>query len=100
MARRLWLARLCLAWESLWPALWPAVAIAGIFLVAALFNLWSRVPGSLHAAALLLFAIGFILALIQGLRGWLVFIGMGLLVVVWIRSGWENKGRGKYKDIP
>ncbi|MFP6731307.1 MAG: TIGR02302 family protein [Alphaproteobacteria bacterium] len=70
MARRLWLARLCLAWESLWPALWPAVAIAGIFLVAALFNLWSRVPGSLHAAALLLFAIGFILALIQGLRGW------------------------------
>jgi uncharacterized protein (TIGR02302 family) len=70
MARRLWLARLCLAWEGLWPALWPAVAIAGMFLVAALFDLWSRVPGSLHVAALLMFAAGFVLALVQGLRGW------------------------------
>ena len=68
-ARRLWLCRLCLAWERLWPAIWPAAAIAGLFLAAALFDLWSRVASSLHAGALLIFAAGFVAALIRGLRG-------------------------------
>ncbi len=69
MARRIWLARLCLAWERLWPAIWPAAAIAGLFLVAALFDLWSRVAGGVHAIALLIFAAGFVLVLVRGLRG-------------------------------
>lgn len=69
VARRLWLARLCLAWERLWPAIWPAAAIAGLFLVAALFDISSRAPGSLHAAAIVVFALAFITALIRGLRG-------------------------------
>ena len=69
MARRIRLARLCLAWERLWPAIWPAAAIAGLFLTVALFDLWSRMPGSLHAVALLIFATGFALVLIRNLRG-------------------------------
>jgi uncharacterized protein (TIGR02302 family) len=69
VARHVWLSRICLSWERLWPAIWPAVAIAGLFLAAALFDLWSRVSGGLHAIALAAFAAGFVLALVQGLKG-------------------------------
>jgi len=61
--RRLWAARLALAWERLWPALWPAVGIAGLFLVLALFDLVALVPGWLHAIVLAGFAAAFVVAL-------------------------------------
>ncbi len=54
--RRLWLARLALAWESLWPVLWPVVGVAGLFLAIALFDVLPHLPGPLHALVLAGFA--------------------------------------------
>ena len=36
---RLLVVRLGLFWEQAWPALWPAVALAGVFLAVALFDI-------------------------------------------------------------
>ncbi|MFP6735044.1 MAG: DUF4175 family protein [Rhodospirillales bacterium] len=57
------LARAGLALEYLWPALWPAVGLAGLFMAAALLNLFALVPVWLHAGLVLLFLIGFFGAL-------------------------------------
>lgn len=59
----LMLARAGLAMEYLWPALWPAVGLAGLFIAAALLDLFSFVPAWLHAALVILFLIGFFGAL-------------------------------------
>jgi uncharacterized protein (TIGR02302 family) len=53
------LAWLSLLWERSWPHLWPVVAIIGLFITFALFNLLPLLPGWLHAIVL----IGFALAL-------------------------------------
>lgn len=65
LRRRLWLARLALAWEALWPLLWPVVGVLGLFLAIALFDLLPHLPGWLHGAALVLFAGGLGLALLN-----------------------------------
>jgi len=59
LSRRLRLSRAALAWEHLWPALWPMLCVAGIFIVTALFDLLSLVPGIVHAAILGGFALAF-----------------------------------------
>jgi uncharacterized protein (TIGR02302 family) len=53
------LARASLLWEYLWPALWPAVATAGIFIGAALLDLFSLLPVWLHIAVVIGFLIVF-----------------------------------------
>lgn len=63
LRRRLWLARLALAWESLWPVLWPAAGIAGMFLSLALFDALPHLPAWLHAVVLAVFAGAFAAAL-------------------------------------
>src|SRR5260221_13157555 len=68
LTRRLRLAGAALVWERLWPSLWPAIAILGVFLVLALFDLPARLPGMLHAALLLLAAALLAVALLAGLR--------------------------------
>ena len=68
MRRRLWLARLTLAWERLWRSVWPAAGVAGLFVATALLEIWTKLPGWMHAAALVLFGAGFALALAHGLR--------------------------------
>ena len=68
LIRRLRLSRAALAWERLWPALWPLVCVAGIFVVTALFDLLSLLPGIGHAAVLCCFALAFAGAAIWGLR--------------------------------
>ncbi len=45
-------SRAALAWERVWPALWPASAIAGVFVAAALFDLFSPLPWAIHALIL------------------------------------------------
>jgi uncharacterized protein (TIGR02302 family) len=45
-------SRAALLWERAWPALWPASAIAGVFLVLALFDLFAPLPWILHALIL------------------------------------------------
>jgi hypothetical protein len=60
---RLRLARAALLWERVWPACWPALAVLGTFLVLALFDLLPLLPGVLHAALLLGFGAGFVIAL-------------------------------------
>ena len=50
-------ARLSLLWERVWPALWPTTGIVGLFAAAALFDLFARLPSSLHLI-LLLVALG------------------------------------------
>ena len=49
--------------ERLWRALWPVWVIAGAFLAMALFDLFSRMPGWLHAGALVAFAVALAAAL-------------------------------------
>ena len=68
LIRRLRLSRAALAWERLWPTLWPLVCVAGIFVVTALFDLLSLLPGIGHAAVLGGFALAFAGATIWGLR--------------------------------
>jgi uncharacterized protein (TIGR02302 family) len=68
LTRRLRLSRAALAWEILWPALWPMLCVAGIFLVAALFDLFGLVPGVVHTAALAGFAAAFAGAAVLGFR--------------------------------
>ncbi|MGH6933652.1 MAG: TIGR02302 family protein [Dongiaceae bacterium] len=62
-AAPIWLARLAVLWETLWPALWPALSVVGVFLIVALFDLLVLLPGWLHLAAL----VGFAVALAYGL---------------------------------
>jgi len=57
------LARAGLALEYLWPALWPAVGLAGLFIAAALLDLFSFVPVWLHGLLVISFLIGFFGAL-------------------------------------
>lgn len=68
LGRKLFLARLSLAWESLWPALWPAVGIGGVFLALALFDFFPHMPGWLHVLLLAAFAIFFFRALTKAIR--------------------------------
>ncbi len=62
-AVRLRLAGLAIVWENLWPALWPAFALAGLFVVLALCDLFRLLPGWLHAILLAGFAGGIVVAL-------------------------------------
>ena len=52
LARRVALARGVLFWERCWPEFAFALGVIGLFLVGALFDLPSLVPGWLHAAVL------------------------------------------------
>jgi len=60
---RLRLARAALLWERVWPACWPMLAVLATFLVVGLFDLLPLLPGVLHAALLLGFGAGFVIAL-------------------------------------
>ena len=55
--RRLFQARLALAWEDLWRALWPLTALFGVFLVVALLDVLPLLDAPLHAGMLALFAL-------------------------------------------
>ena len=53
------LTRLSLIWEHLWPALWPATAIAGLFIAAALLNVFALLPLWIHGLILVATLVGF-----------------------------------------
>jgi len=64
-------ARGILAWERIWPALWPATGIAGVFVAAALFDVFAVLPWPLHALILagLITAMGLMLNVtLEGVR--------------------------------
>jgi uncharacterized protein (TIGR02302 family) len=63
---RLFIARLALGWERLWPALWPTLLVAGLFVLAVLFDLLPMLPGWLHLLALLGFAAALVFAVLRG----------------------------------
>ena len=50
-------ARMTLLWEGLWPALWPIFGVIALFLCLAFSGLLPALPGWLHAAILLGFAL-------------------------------------------
>jgi uncharacterized protein (TIGR02302 family) len=52
LERRIALARATLLWERIWGGTWPASGIAALFVAAALFGLFTIVPGWLHALIL------------------------------------------------
>src|SRR5579863_6186878 len=62
------LAGAALTWERLWPALWPAAGIAGAFLALALFDVPTRLSGTLHAALLAVTLALFVAALVPAWR--------------------------------
>jgi uncharacterized protein (TIGR02302 family) len=68
LGRKLWLARLALAWERAWPALWPALGIGGTFVALGLFDVLPVLPAWLHGVVLVAFAAGVVYALWRGLR--------------------------------
>jgi uncharacterized protein (TIGR02302 family) len=72
LARRLWLARLAVAWERAWPALWPALTVAGLFVIVALLDLLPRLHAALHGAALALFVAAFAFALWRARQAFLL----------------------------
>jgi uncharacterized protein (TIGR02302 family) len=67
--RRLMLVRLGLLWEQAWPALWPAVALAGLFLALALFDVLPWLQGYAHMGVLAGFAAAILYFLWRGLVG-------------------------------
>ena len=69
LATRLRLAGAALLWERLWPVCWPALAVLALFLILVLFDLLPLLPGLVHAAILLAFGAGFLLALGIAFRG-------------------------------
>ena len=69
LAGRRLLARAALSFELLWPAVWPALAVAGVFLVAALLNLPPLLPGWLHVSLLVVVGLAVAGLLFRGLRG-------------------------------
>jgi uncharacterized protein (TIGR02302 family) len=64
--RRVALARATLLWERVWSGAWPASGIAAAFCAAALFGLFTIVPGWLHAILLAFALFAFALALYAG----------------------------------
>ncbi|MGE0653081.1 MAG: DUF4175 family protein, partial [Alphaproteobacteria bacterium] len=68
LGRKLWLARLALAWERAWPALWPALGVGGMFIALGLFDVLPVLPAWLHATVLAAFAVGVGYALWRGVR--------------------------------
>jgi len=68
LAGHLRLAGAAILWERLWPALWPAIAVAGSFLVVALFDLPALLPGWLHVASLVVIGALFLAALLRAAR--------------------------------
>lgn len=68
LKRRLRLARLALAWESLWPLLWPVAGVSGLFLALALFDVLPLLPGWLHFAVIVGFALAALLFLGRAVR--------------------------------
>ncbi|HYC12957.1 MAG TPA: DUF4175 family protein, partial [Stellaceae bacterium] len=68
LARRVALARGALFWERCWPEFAFALGVIGLFLVGALFDLPSLVPGWLHAAVLAVLALLLAAALWRAVR--------------------------------
>ncbi|MFM2128502.1 MAG: hypothetical protein RL477_48, partial [Pseudomonadota bacterium] len=68
LGRKLWLARLALAWERIWPAAWPALGVGGVFVSLALFDILPVLPAWLHGAVLAAFVAGAAFALWRGFR--------------------------------
>src|SRR5581483_10557319 len=50
--RLIGLARAALLWERAWPAAWPALGLIGVFVAAALFDLFGLLPWPAHALVL------------------------------------------------
>jgi uncharacterized protein (TIGR02302 family) len=68
LKRRLNLAAIALVWERLWPALWPAVAVLGIFLALAWFDVPARIGASLHWLLLAITLLLLTAATLDGMR--------------------------------
>jgi len=69
LAGRRILARAAILFEVVWPALWPPLAVAGIFLCAALLDLPPMLPPWLHIALLGIVLAAVLGLLVHGLRG-------------------------------
>ena len=67
--RRYRLAYGALVWEAAWPALWPALAVVGLFLAVALFDVLPELNAWLHGAVLVGFAAALVAALMRGFGG-------------------------------
>ena len=63
LRRKRRLVRIILYWERIWRALWPGAALVGVFVIAALFDLFALMPFWLHAVVLALMAGGLVLSL-------------------------------------
>lgn len=68
LKRRLDLAAIALVWERLWPALWPAVAVTGVFLALAWFDVPARIGASLHWLLLAVVLVLLTAAALDGMR--------------------------------
>lgn len=60
-SRKLWLARVVLAFERVYPALFPALILLLVFVLASLFELLVALPVWLHVLLLLAFGVGLVL---------------------------------------
>jgi len=100
LSLRLIAAQVVLSWERLMPALWPGLAVAGVFLVLALFGAFTFFSPFWHALFLVLFA---------GAGGFALWRGFGGLVFpdraqarrrIEIASGLDNRPLEALDDHP
>jgi uncharacterized protein (TIGR02302 family) len=57
-------ARRALLFEKLWPRVWLPLAIAGVFVLLSVFEVWPLLPPHIHSGLLLAFGIVFALSLL------------------------------------
>src|SRR5215472_14383921 len=79
------LARAFVGWERIWPALWPASGLVGLFVAAALFDLFAPLPWTLHALILA--------ACVSG-TGLLAFLNLRNMAP----PGWDDGARRLERD--
>jgi len=65
---RVGLARAAILWERCWPEFALAIAVGGIFLAAALFEVPAALPGWAHALGLAIVVALFAVAIVRGVR--------------------------------
>jgi uncharacterized protein (TIGR02302 family) len=67
-----WRARVtqaALGWEQVWPRLWPALGFFGVFAILSLWDIWLKVPGTVHLASLVFVVSASLVSLIQNFKG-------------------------------
>jgi uncharacterized protein (TIGR02302 family) len=64
LERKVRAASMTLLFEKLWPRVWLPVAVAGVFFLLSVFEVWTFLPPRVHFVLLCIFCAGFVLSFV------------------------------------